>query len=386
MQVAAPVRGEVGPRGASRAAAPERGEEAAEVRSDGPAGVLGDAPADEGQAVALPGLEPTPVRERPALWRRMVRFQGERPAPALPRGEAGTGFVHEVTRWPCRGARPPLLVGRGLELPGPTEWRAAFTCLYGHVEMDMSERAVFLDLESTGLGHGAGTVAFVVGLATLDGDHWQIEQWLLTQLSGEVALLADLEARVRALGGPLVTFNGASFDLPLLRGRLRRCGLATDAFAGTHLDLLPVARRLWRGRGPDCRLTTLERTQLGVRRDGDIAGRAIPEVFWTALREPHEARAREAVRRVVGHNLVDVLTMPALAGAMARTLAAPGDPELVQRAVDHRNAIGRRARKAAALHGAGRAATPAPKPVVDASSGARTVQDVDLRRVAHLGS
>ncbi|MCY1008822.1 ribonuclease H-like domain-containing protein [Nannocystis pusilla] len=316
----------------------------------------------------------------------MVRFQDERAAPTLPRGEAGMGFVHEVTRWPCRGARPPLLGGRGLELPGPAEWQAAFTCLYGHVERDMSERARFLDLESTGLGHGAGTVAFVVGLATLDGDHWQIEQWLLTQLSGEVALLADLEARVRALGGPLVTFNGASFDLPLLRGRLRRCGLATDAFAGTHLDLLPVARRLWRGRGPDCRLTTLEQTQLGVQRYGDIAGRAIPEVFWTALREPHEARAREAVRRVVGHNLVDVLTMPALAGAMARTLAAPGDPELVQRAVDHRNAIGRRARKAAALHGAGRAATPAREPVVDASPAARTAQDADLRRVAHLGS
>jgi hypothetical protein len=316
----------------------------------------------------------------------MVRFEGERAAPALPRAEAGAGFVREVTRWPCRGARPPLLAGRGLELPGPAEWRAAFTCLYGHVDQDMSERAVFLDLESTGLGHGAGTVAFVVGLATLAGDAWQIEQWLLTQLSGEVALLADLEARVRALGGPLVTFNGASFDLPLLRGRLRRCGLPTDALAGTHLDLLPVARRLWRGRGPDCRLTTLERTQLGVRRDGDIAGRAIPEVFWTALRQPHEARAREAVRRVVGHNLVDVLTMPALAGAMARTLVAPGDPELVQRAADHRNAIGRRLRQAAAQDGARRSGTAGPDAAAQSPPGARTAQDPLPRRVAHLGS
>ncbi|WAS96208.1 ribonuclease H-like domain-containing protein [Nannocystis punicea] len=326
------------------------------------------------------------VSERPALWRRMVRFEGEGAAPALPRAEAGAGFVREVTRWPCRGARPPLLVGRGLELPGPAEWRAAFPCLYGHVDTDMSERAVFLDLESTGLGHGAGTVAFVVGLATLVGDGWQIEQWLLTQLSGEVALLADLEARVRALGGPLVTFNGASFDLPLLRGRLRRCGLPTDAFAGTHLDLLPVARRLWRGRGPDCRLTTLERTQLGVRRDGDIAGRAIPEVFWTALRQPHEARAREAVRRVVGHNLVDVLTMPALAGAMVRTLAAPGDPELVERAADHRNAIGRRLRQAAAQDGARRTGTAGRDAAVQSPPGARTAQDPLPRRVAHLGS
>ncbi|MDC0720648.1 ribonuclease H-like domain-containing protein [Nannocystis bainbridge] len=316
----------------------------------------------------------------------MGRFEGERATPALPGVAPGAGFVREVTRWPCLGARPPLLVGRGLELPGPAEWQKAFTWLYGHGEQDMSKRPVFLDTESTGLGHGAGTVAFVVGLATLDEAGWQIEQWLLTQLSGEAALLADLEARLRALGGPLVTFNGASFDLPLLRGRLRRCGLPTDALAGTHLDLLPVARRLWRGRGPDCRLTTLERTQLGVRRDGDIAGRAIPEVFWAALREPHEARAREAVRRVVGHNLVDVLTMPALARTMARTLEAPGDPELVQRAADHQNAIGRRLRKAAAQAGARRTRTAGQAEAVAAPPAAKPVPDVDPQRVAHLGS
>ena len=312
------------------------------------------------------------LAERPALWRRMVQFQTDRAALELPRGEARAGFVREVTRWPCLGPRPPMLHGRGLELPGPGDWRTAWTCLYGHVDEDMCERAAFLDLESTGLGHGSGTVAFVVGLATPVAGGWQIEQWVLSQLSAEAAMLADLADRLRGLGGPLVTFNGASFDLPLLRGRLRRCGLGTDVLAGTHLDLLPVARRLWRGRGPDCRLTTLERTQLGVWREGDIAGRAIPEVFWAALREPHDARARQAVRRVAGHNLVDVLTMPALARAMTRTLLAPGDAELERRAADHRNAIGRRLRKALARHGvagAGAAGAGVPADSVVAAKG-----------------
>jgi uncharacterized protein YprB with RNaseH-like and TPR domain len=315
----------------------------------------------------------------------MVQFQTDRPAPELPRGDARAGFVREVTRWPCLGARPPMLRGRGLELPEPGDWRAAWTCLYGHVDEDMCERAAFLDLESTGLGHGSGTVAFVVGLATPIAGGWQIEQWLLSQLSAEAAMLADLADRLRALAGPLVTFNGASFDLPLLRGRLRRCGLGTDVLAGTHLDLLPVARRLWRGRGPDCRLTTLERTQLGVWREGDIAGRAIPEVFWAALREPNNPGARQAVRRVAGHNLVDVLTMPALAGVMARTLVAPADPDLERRAADHRNVIGRRLRKALAQDGVAGARAAGPGVPADSVVAARTGQDVPPRRVAHLG-
>lgn len=319
----------------------------------------------------------------------MTQFQGER-APAPPRGDEGAGFVREVTRWPCRGPRPPLLVGRALALPDAADWRAAWTCLYGHVESDMSERSVFLDIEATGLGHGAGTVAFVVGLATLAGGGWQVEQWLLSRLSAEAAMLADLADRLQALGGPLVTFNGASYDLPLLRGRMRRCGLAAEVLGGAHLDLLPVARRLWRGRGPDCRLKTLEQTQLGTWREGDLSGRAIPEVYWAALREPDDARAGAALRRVVAHNLVDVLTMPALAGAMARTLVAPGDPELERRAADHRNAIGRRGRVAAVVRtgpdAGGRVGEAGPGATPGSGVAVRTAQEGAPRRVAHLGS
>lgn len=283
---------------------------------------------------------------------RMARHVGaasiDEPAPTSVAG-VGAGFAHEVSRWPRIRPAPPLLVGRPLELPGSEGWCSAAEWLFRQVDPDMLERAVFLDVEATGLGHGAGTVAFVVGLAAFDGDAWRVEQWVLSRLSAETAMLAALHARLTAAAGLLVTFNGASFDLPLLRGRLRRCGLGAEVLAGPHLDLLPVARRLWRGRGPDCRLATLERLQLGVRREGDIAGRAIPEVFWAALRDPEDRRARAGIRQVCGHNLVDVLTMPALALAMARTLAAPADVEQAVRAADHLNAIGRRTQAEAVL-------------------------------------
>ena len=266
----------------------------------------------------------------------MSRGAGGAPAVAV----GGPGFVHEVTRWPLAGARPPLLAGRGFALPGAEAWRADRGWLVGHGREDMFEGAVFLDVESTGLGHAAGTVAFVVGLARLEGGAVLVEQWTLSRLSAEAEMLAAIAGRVA--GAPLVTFNGASFDLPLLRGRLRRCGLAAGALGGPHLDLLPIARRLWQGRGPDCRLTTLERLQLGARREGDIPGHAIPAVFWEVLRAPGCPQAQAALRRVCAHNVVDILAMPALARAMARTLAAPEDLDLAVRAADHLVALGRR--------------------------------------------
>lgn len=256
------------------------------------------------------------------------------------------GFTREVSRWP-RGARPPLLTGRSLALPGPSEWRAAAGWLLSAVREDMFDGACFFDVEATGLGHAAGTVAFVVGVGRIGAGGVEVEQWTLSRLSAEAEMLADIAARIA--GAPLVTFNGASFDLPLVRGRLRRCGVDPAALAGPHLDLLPIARRLWRGRAPDCRLGTLERLQLGAHRVGDIPGHAIPAVFWEALQAPGCPRARAAMAKVCTHNLVDVLTMPALAQVMVGALAAPADLDMALRTAGHLTALGRRPAALAAL-------------------------------------
>lgn len=263
------------------------------------------------------------------------------------RGVVARGFVREVTRWPLAGARPPLLAGRAFVLPGAEAWRAARPWLVAHGREDMLEGSLFLDVEATGLGHAAGTVAFVVGLARVAGACVEVEQWTLSRLSAEAAMLAEIAGRIA--GGPLVTFNGASFDLPLLRGRLRRCGLDPAALAGPHLDLLPIARRLWRGRAPDCRLATLERVELGAHRVGDIPGHAIPAVFWEVLQRPDCPQARAALGKVCAHNVVDILAMPALARAMAATLTAPTDLDLALRTAEHLTALGRRPAALAAI-------------------------------------
>jgi uncharacterized protein YprB with RNaseH-like and TPR domain len=260
------------------------------------------------------------------------------------RPESDKGFRCEETRWRA-GTQGPAPLRGSLTLPGMSAWREALTWL-STLAPELAEGAVFLDIETTGLGHTAATLAFVVGLARVVGGAVEVEQFVLEKLSGEPGMLAALVGRLPP-GGLLVTFNGASFDLPVLRGRLRRCGLEAGALAGPHLDLLPLARRLWRGRGPDCRLATLERLQLGVSREGDLPGHAIPAMFWAALREPRAGA--EGIRQVVAHNLADMLAMPALALALARTIARPTDLDLALRVCDHLNAIGRRGPALAAL-------------------------------------
>ncbi|MCB9751661.1 MAG: ribonuclease H-like domain-containing protein [Myxococcales bacterium] len=204
------------------------------------------------------------------------------------------------------------------------------------VDATVARRVVFLDTETTGLGRDAGSLAFLVGLAWYDADEGGevlcVEQWTLTRMSGEGAMLASVLDRLESLGGAalrLVSFNGRTFDVPLLEQRVRRARLARSlaALASPHVDLLYPARRLWRDRGPDCRLVTLERTQLGVRRVGDIPGAAIPAVFWRSIERPSCVETQHAMRRVREHNAADLVAMPALLQHIAGIVREPGDVE-----------------------------------------------------------
>ena len=171
------------------------------------------------------------------------------------------------------------------------------------------ERALFLDTETTGLGGGAGVVAFLVGLAWFDSNRrLHLEQLLVRKLIDEPAMLERLRECVES-AELIVTYNGKSFDWPLLLGR---CVMnrAPPLPERPHLDLLHLARRLHKARLGTCRLISLERSVLGFERGPDIEGADVAARYGHFLRSGDES----ALEGVVSHNAFDVISMAALVG------------------------------------------------------------------------
>ena len=184
-----------------------------------------------------------------------------------------------------------------------------------------------LDTETTGLATASGTLAFLVGLGWWQGSRFRQVQLLLPDHAFEPALLDELGRHIPP-GGWLVTYNGRTFDWPLLVARYRMARRAAPVHAG-HLDLLPFVRRVFRHRLPDARLRTVEGELLGRRRSHDIEGWEIPGRYFQYLRSGIPAPLLD----VISHNDADVRSLGLLVGLMERELggdaeramAAPGD-------------------------------------------------------------
>lgn len=177
---------------------------------------------------------------------------------------------------------------------------------------------VFLDTETTGLGGGA--FAFLVGVGFFDGEgQFVVQQLFLQEPAHEPALLSLLHDLLEP-DGALVTFNGRTFDVPLLASRcvMNRRRSILDALA--NLDLLHPARRLWRRRLPSCALSALETDVLGVQRThADVPGSLIPYLYRQYL----ETRNARDMVRVLYHNEVDLLSMVSLGVTLARAFEQP---------------------------------------------------------------
>lgn len=178
---------------------------------------------------------------------------------------------------------------------------------------------LFLDTETTGLAGGTGTLPFLLGLARLEADGLRLRQYFLTGFAGEAAMLAHARPWLAA-GRHLVSFNGKSFDLPLLltRHRLRRLAWPLDG--RPHLDLLHPTRAAFGARWPDCRLQRAEVELLGLKRPDDLPGWQVPEVWGEFVRT---GRLGD-VPRILEHNRLDVITLAALLAELARVHAEPG--------------------------------------------------------------
>jgi uncharacterized protein YprB with RNaseH-like and TPR domain len=176
----------------------------------------------------------------------------------------------------------------------------------------------FFDLETTGLSGGAGTYAFLVGCGWFDDDGaFVTRQYLLVQFADERSLLASVAGEL-ARAGALVSFNGKSFDAPLLETRCLYHRLEWIGARRPHVDMLHVARRFWRGQSAvaagatasetGCSLIALEQQLLGTRRQGDVPGFEIPSRYFHFVRT---GDARQ-LRAVFEHNRLDLLSLAAL--------------------------------------------------------------------------
>lgn len=189
---------------------------------------------------------------------------------------------------------------------------------------------VFLDIETTGLARGAGTYAFLVGLGRLESDGFRLTQLFMRDPAEEAAMLAALSGCFLP-HDVLVTFNGKTFDVPLLNTRYVATQYAANASASpiagrAHLDLLPLARRLWRDRLPSRALGYLEEHILGAgRTEADVPGWMIPELYFGYLRSG-DARP---LASVFYHNAMDILSLAALLCHMAEILQDPLNSEEV---------------------------------------------------------
>jgi uncharacterized protein len=169
-------------------------------------------------------------------------------------------------------------------------------------------RAAFLDTETTGLAGGTGTAAFLIGVGFVDGDRFRVRQYFMRDYHEEAALLRGLADDLVRFPC-VVTFNGRTFDLPLLESRYRLNRERYPLADLPHLDLLPPARRLWKLRLVSCRLQSLEADLLDLRRRADVAGEEIPRIYFDYVRR----RDGRALLRVLEHNRVDVVSLAALA-------------------------------------------------------------------------
>ena len=177
----------------------------------------------------------------------------------------------------------------------------------------------YLDTETTGLGGGTGTYVFLVGVGRSEGESFHLAQFFMRDPAEERAMLAALTRFLEPCEA-LVTFNGKAFDAPLLNTRYAINHQMSPLPAFAHLDLLPLARRLWRDRLPSRSLGYLEEHILELpRTEEDVPGWMIPQLYFDYLRDGDG----RPLKSVFYHNEMDVLSMAALLGHISGLLDDP---------------------------------------------------------------
>ncbi len=180
------------------------------------------------------------------------------------------------------------------------------------------EKICFLDTETTGLSHGAGTVAFLVGVGFFDADGFTVRQYLMRDYDEEAFLLARVAEDIQK-SAMLCTFNGATFDLPLLESRFTMQRMRDLMCPRPHVDLLPASRRVWKLRLKKCNLTSLEEAVLGLAREDDLPGALVPERYFSFLK----TRDFSLLDDILEHNIQDIVSLAHILDRLLRLHETP---------------------------------------------------------------
>jgi len=256
-----------------------------------------------GVSPPAPAPVTTPSKPRPALPDNIAQLLGIRQ-----RAQGSTIAPRRRTNNES-SSLPGQTIAPGLQLcetssawpPEPPAFHAAFARVD---EVIAPERLVLFDTETTGLAGGTGTRAFMIGVGDWHEGRFRERQLLISTLGGEAAMLDCFASWLRP-DAVLVSYNGKSYDSPLLKTRFRLHQRACPLEGLAHIDLLHPVRRRWRGAWENCRLATAERQLLQVVRDDDLPGSEAPAAWLGYLR----GGSAQALHRVASHNSQDLRSL-----------------------------------------------------------------------------
>ena len=222
----------------------------------------------------------------------------------------------EETPFFCREHIVPLDGLRGIDRTTLEEIRACDPAFTGE-RWDV-RKLLFLDTETTGLSGGAGTLAFEIWLGFIDARGMVIRQYVMRDYGEESAMLAEIASLLPRFD-TLVTFNGKSFDIPLLESRMVMHRIRVHLTDWPHLDLLHACRRVYKLRLGRCSLSALEEAVLGESRTDDLPGAQVPQRYFDYLRTREFALLEDVLR----HNRQDVESLASLTGHLCSAFREP---------------------------------------------------------------
>jgi hypothetical protein len=240
--------------------------------------------------------------------------------PAVPKSQPGdvfqalekafpNGFTNENTFGPYfinRCTYPASYTHGCVHLDHELSKSRMFSSIVGLSEI-RKEDTLAMDTETSGLSADASSFVFMIGMGYYSANQYIVDQLILPDLIYEKAFLHQTEI-IFARFPVLLTYNGKSFDIPMIRSRCNFHFFPDFCSDMHHVDFLPIARKYWRKTLPNCRLSTLEQEVLKIRRgEAEVPGFMAPEIYRDFLNTTDGT----ALKGVAYHNEIDVMSLSA---------------------------------------------------------------------------